>query len=146
MNTNASLLYIKFPLKFNFVGRKQSNRMNINLLGKYISESKMNKSDIAKGAGISRTTLDNALNGADMKVSTLESLSKILGVNSAVFFSDSPITTGDNSPAVINGNASVTLNSEQSNPELIVLREKVNSLETLLAEKERMIQFLMERK
>ena len=37
-------------------------------------------------AEISRTTLDNALNGADIKISTIESLAKVLGVSPSIFF------------------------------------------------------------
>ncbi len=46
----------------------------------------MGKARIAELAKISRTTLDNALNGADIKISTIESLSNVLGVSPSVFF------------------------------------------------------------
>ena len=57
--------------------------------------------------------------------------------------SSSVTTTGDNSPAVINGNGAVTLHADNQVP---ILEERIKHLEALLAEKERMIQFLMERK
>lgn len=60
--------------------------MDFNLLKELIEKSKLNKSQIADMANISRTTLDNALNGADIKVSTIESLSIVLGVSPSVFF------------------------------------------------------------
>lgn len=62
--------------------------MNFNLLNKLVNESKLGKSRIAEIAKISRTTLDNALSGADIKISTLESLAKVLGVSTSVFFCD----------------------------------------------------------
>lgn len=62
--------------------------MNFSLLNKLVSESKLGKVRIAEEAGISRTTLDNALNGADMKISTVESLANVLGVSPSVFFED----------------------------------------------------------
>lgn len=43
--------------------------------------SKLNKSQIADQCGISRTTLDNVLDGADAKISTIESLANVLGFN-----------------------------------------------------------------
>lgn len=46
----------------------------------------MGKAQIAEMAEISRTTLDNALNGADIKISTIESLAKVLGVSPSIFF------------------------------------------------------------
>lgn len=62
--------------------------MNFSLLNSLVNESKLGKSQIAEMASISRTTLDNALNGADIKVSTLESLANVLGVSTSVFFGD----------------------------------------------------------
>ena len=60
--------------------------MDFNLLSSLIEKSKMGKAQIAEMAKISRTTLDNALNGADIKISTIESLSNVLGVSPSVFF------------------------------------------------------------
>ena len=60
--------------------------MDLCLLNSLIEKSKMCKARIAEKAKISRTTLDNALNGADMKISTIESLSNVLGVSPSVFF------------------------------------------------------------
>ena len=62
--------------------------MNFSLLNKLVNESKLGKSQIAEMAKISRTTLDNALNGADIKISTIESLANVLGVSTSVFFND----------------------------------------------------------
>lgn len=60
--------------------------MNIVLLNKLVNECKMSKTQIAEMAEISRTTLDNALNGADIKISTVESLANVLGVSPSIFF------------------------------------------------------------
>lgn len=60
--------------------------MDFRLLNKLVSESKIGKTQIAEMAKISRTTLDNALNGADIKISTIESLAKVLGVSPSIFF------------------------------------------------------------
>lgn len=60
--------------------------MDFNLLNKLVSESKLGKTQVAEQAGISRTTLDNALNGADIKISTIESLANVLGVSPSIFF------------------------------------------------------------
>lgn len=62
--------------------------MNFNLLNKLVSESNLGKSQIAELANMSRTTLDNALNGADVRVSTIETLAKVLGVRASVFFAE----------------------------------------------------------
>lgn len=60
--------------------------MDFNLLNKLVSESKLGKVQIAGEAGMSRTTLDNALSGADIKISTIESLAKVLCVSPSIFF------------------------------------------------------------
>lgn len=50
--------------------------------------SKMNKVQIAEKSGISRTTLDKLLSGADVKVSTVESLAKVLKVPVSCFYEE----------------------------------------------------------
>lgn len=60
--------------------------LNINKLQKLVAESKLNKVDIAKACGFTRVTLDNVLQGADVKISTISSLAKVLGVDVAYLF------------------------------------------------------------
>lgn len=60
--------------------------LNINKLQKLVAESKLNKVDIAKACGFTRVTLDNVLQGADVKISTVSSLAKVLGVEVAYLF------------------------------------------------------------
>ena len=66
----------------------QRKTMNINKLEALISNSKLNKVQIAKESGISRTTLQKVLEGADVKISTLEALARVLNVPLAEFFGD----------------------------------------------------------
>lgn len=62
--------------------------MNVNLLNKLVLTSKMSKIQIAEKCNLSRTTLDNVLAGADAKVSTIETLAKVLGVKTSSLFED----------------------------------------------------------
>lgn len=62
--------------------------MNTNKLKRLVEESLLNKSQIAEKSGLTRVTLDNALQGADVKVSTIEALAKVLGVSAASLFID----------------------------------------------------------
>lgn len=82
--------------------------MNYILLRKLLEDSKLGKARIAEMAGISRTTLDNAINGADIKISTLENLSKVLGICTSVLFNDDT-TCGSsvNVSGTINGGQNV---------------------------------------
>ena len=117
--------------------------MDFRLLNRLISESKLGKAQIAKQANISRTTLDNAISGADIKVSTIEILANVLGVSPKIFFedlhaADSVVkTSGDFSPASFSGD--VTVGAADA-----MLSERVRHLEELLAEKERLIKVLLE--
>lgn len=70
--------------------------MNFSLLNKLVNESKLGKTQIAEQAAISRTTLDNALNGADIKISTIESLAKVLEVCPSIFFGDGMTVSEEN--------------------------------------------------
>ncbi len=62
--------------------------MNIKRLNELLNASKLNKVQIAERCGVSRTTLDNVLAGADAKISTIESLAKVLGVNVGYLFDE----------------------------------------------------------
>lgn len=62
--------------------------MNINKLNELLNSSKLNKVQIAERCGVSRTTLDNVLAGADAKISTIESLAKVLGVSVGYLFDE----------------------------------------------------------
>jgi transcriptional regulator with XRE-family HTH domain len=62
--------------------------MNINKLDNLIKESKLSKSEICSKCGFTRPTLDNALSGADVKISTIISLSKFFKVSIGYFFDE----------------------------------------------------------
>lgn len=77
------------------------------------------------------------------KIDTLEKIAKALNVSVIEFFDEEQKakvhTEGDFSPASDSGNVSVIVGSDA------VLKERVKSLEALVAEKERLIQVLMQR-
>lgn len=62
--------------------------LNINKIKNAIEDSRMTQDEIAKKCGFSRTTLNNLLSGADVKISTIVKLSEVLGIPTAEFFSD----------------------------------------------------------
>ena len=65
--------------------------MNISKLQQMVLDSKLSKVQIAEKCGFTRVTLDNVLQGADVKVSTIENLAKVLGVSPACFFDDADV-------------------------------------------------------
>jgi transcriptional regulator with XRE-family HTH domain len=62
--------------------------MKIDVLQRLVAESGYTKVQIADKCGFTRVTLDNALQGADIKISTVESLARVLGVSPSIFFDD----------------------------------------------------------
>ena len=88
--------------------------MNVQRIVDIITSNKLSKIDIASRMKVSRTTLDNLLNGADVKVSTVENLAEVLGVDVAEFF-----RSDDNATSLSNINK-VDLNDLER--EVIALR------------------------
>jgi transcriptional regulator with XRE-family HTH domain len=88
--------------------------MNVQRIMDIITSNKLSKIDIASRMKVSRTTLDNLLNGADVKVSTVENLAEVLGVDVAEFF-----RSDDNATSLSNINK-VDLNDLER--EVIALR------------------------
>ncbi len=79
--------------------------MNVQRILDIITSNKLSKIDIASKMKVSRTTLDNLLNGADVKVSTIENLAEVLGVSVAEFFESTPkssFNTGNNLSSSLN--------------------------------------------
>ena len=63
--------------------------MNTERLNMLMQSSGLNKSQIAERCGISRATLDNVLAGGDAKMSTAESIARVLGVRVGYLFDES---------------------------------------------------------
>lgn len=102
--------------------------MNIKRLNKSINSSKLNKVQIAERCGISRTTLDNVLAGADAKISTIESLAKVLEINVGYLFNDTD-----------EGILSITSDSE-----LDFYKKEVDRLQTLLNRQKKSTKVIVE--
>ena len=78
--------------------------MNVQRIVDIIVSNKLSKIDIASRMKVSRTTLDNLLNGADVKVSTVENLAEVLGVDVAEFFSSDKKTPSLSNKSVVDMN------------------------------------------
>ena len=129
--------------------------MNYSLLEKSVNRSKLNKNRIAELSGISRTTLDSALKGADIKISTLEKIANVIGIKVSLLFDELPqsesVTITNGSAAAVNVNAPInapiTASSENAETHLLALlaeKDKVlEEKEKMIQEKERLIQILL---
>ena len=96
--------------------------------------------EIASLLGMSRQSLSQALSVKDVKTGLIEDLSKALNVPLSYFYNDS-----SSQNAVANGNKSVAaINSNISSSAEDDLKERVKALESIIAEKERLINVLME--
>lgn len=101
--------------------------MNISRLNDLLNSSKMNKVQIAERCGVSRTTLDNVLSGADAKISTIESLAKVLGVRVGYLF--------DEEQDLIN---------EANSEELSFYKKEIERLQTLLNKQKKSTKVVVE--
>ena len=119
--------------------------MNISKLNQLFKDSKISKVEFAKHCGITRATLDNALQGGDIRVSILEKIASTLNIPVGELFdySDSQDVSlsGDNNQ--VNGHGATGNINNAASAETDLLKERVKSLEALLDEKERTIQILM---
>lgn len=99
--------------------------MNVQRILDIITSNKLSKIDIASRMKVSRTTLDNLLNGADVKVSTIENLADVLGVSVAEFF--------DSTSKVVNvqSDSSISLNLLELEKENIALKAENKLLREL---------------
>lgn len=110
---------------------------------KIIAESKRKEfKSLAKAIGMSEGNLHRCVRENKIQAQDLEKIAKVLKVSVLEFFDEENITSthteGDFSPATVQGNASVIVGDA-------VLKERVHSLETILAEKDERIKELKER-
>lgn len=137
--------------------------MNFSLLEKQVNHSKLGKARIAELSGISRTTLDAAINGADVKVSTLERIANALGVSASIFFAgteETGVTIESGSTAAVNVHSTInapitamssdatklealTAELSHANALLESTRQILSEREQIIKEKERLIQLLL---
>lgn len=113
--------------------------------GKVIKQKliEINKSqkELSELLGITAQSVNAILSAKDVRSGTIEKIAQVLGVPVAFFygegnFKQNAVATGSKSVAAINSNVA-TQDAE-------ILKERVKSLEALVAEKERLINVLME--
>lgn len=120
--------------------------MIVNRLSELFKASGLNKAELAKKCNISRPTVDNALNGGNIQVETLESFAKVFDVPVGYFFDEEP--KSGISMANIRGNNNVLagrdnhLKLDDCNKELEHVRALLAEKDKMLAEKERYIRLL----
>lgn len=96
---------------------------------------------IAERLGITAQSLNSYFKGKDVRSNTIEKIADAIGVDMSFFYPT------DGNKAVANGTGSVAaIQSTVNQGDANVLSERVRGLEELLAEKERLISVLMERK
>lgn len=118
-------------------------RVNIGLaIEQKINELGLSKSEFGRKIGIPQQNVNRILEKPNIDTEKLITISEALGYN---FFAD---YSGDHN-AVANGDGSVAVSGNNNSHvvaggETALLQERIKHLEELLAEKERLIQVLME--
>lgn len=117
--------------------------LNISKIEKAMAEGHFTKAKFCSATGIARTTLDAILNGSDAKISTIETISKVLNVRIGFLFDEEVEvrTAGrdyveqgkiQHSGTEYNGTGSIESD----------LRDQIAILKSQIADKERIIQLL----
>ena len=90
--------------------------MNINRIREAIEVSKISKSELSKLTKVSRTTIENLLAGADVKVSTIENLAYVLKLPVGYFFDDNIVNiTASGAQSIATNSGDVTYNGQTDN-------------------------------
>lgn len=135
-----SKVYDIFRKDAYFTIQHKGKYMNIIKLQQLIKDSGKSKVEIAKLSGITRVTLDNALQGGDIRISIVEALAKTLKVKVGYLFDEDE--TENNTATANNGSIAFAGNNNYGNIGCRsdeMLQERIKHLEDLLAEKERLI-------
>lgn len=123
--------------------------MNVSIITKAVEESRLQKKEIAEQSGITRVTLDNLLKGGDVKVSTLEAVAKVLGIEAYTLFIPADNNSqSDNGSVALAGSTntgSITAHGDSGKlkEKCALLERIIKEKETIIQEKERLIQLLL---
>ena len=110
------------------------------VLKQKLMELNKTQKELSELLGITAQSVSAIFSAKDVRSGTIEKIAHVLNVPVGFFFGGN---TGNN--AFVNGDKSVAaINSNISSASEEVLRERVKSLETLVTEKERLINVLME--
>lgn len=106
--------------------------MNIKRIKEKIEASKISKSDISKLTKVSRTTIENLLSGADVKVSTIENLANVLNVPVGYFFDDGNFIqiSANGAQSIATNSGDVTITSENANNCAVKPRNTLGGINT----------------
>lgn len=119
--------------------------MNISLLQKYLEDNKLAKVDIILKSGVSKGTLDNLLQGKDVKVSTVESVCRVIGLNPSFLFDDNAANSVVNSPhAIAAGHDAQLIHNEASIHEAELLQKLCDEKDERIKELKEIITMLKE--
>lgn len=116
-------------------------------LKEFLFKKKVSQSEVARQLKISQQSFNQMLSSADVKTSLLERIAKVLNVTISSIYGEK------SSDAVANGDACARspapavahhITTNATNAGDAVLQQKVEALEALLAEKERLITVLLD--
>lgn len=106
-----------------------------------IAEINVTQLELAGRLGTTPQSLSSILHAKDVRSGTIEKIAQVLDVPVSFFYGE-----GSFQKAVASGNKSVAaINSNISSRESEILKERIKSLEALVAEKERLINVLMKK-
>jgi len=99
-----------------------------------------NFADLAKYLNVSEKDLDNSVSNNSIEIRTLELISKELRIPLYSFFRDHDYTIDTSKEQYYNVN--IWLNEEEMKKEMAAMKEQINTLKMLVAEKDMLIKAL----
>lgn len=119
--------------------------MNLQTIKNYCEKREGGVKQLAKDIGMSEPNLHRCIRLNQIQAGDLERIAQALNVNIGVFFDASaPNNVSTDGNVAIGSHNSVGNVTTHAGGDTAVLEERVKSLEALLAEKERLINVLME--
>lgn len=113
------------------------------ILKKKLLEINKSQKELAGLLGITAQSVNAILSAKDVRSGTIEKIAQVLGVSVSFFYGEDSVKQN----AIANGSKSIAaINSNVGTQGVEVLKERVKSLEALVAEKERLISVLMDKK
>lgn len=119
--------------------------MNLEVIKKFSEKREGGLKKLALDIGMSEQNLHRCIRNNKIQAADLEKIAILLKVDVRIFFDESGAAIADNGAVAVAGGATahhITTNATTASD--VMLQQKVDALEALLAEKERLITVLLD--
>lgn len=119
--------------------------MNLEVIKKFSEKREGGLKKLALDIGMSEQNLHRCIRNNKIQAADLEKIAILLKVDVRIFFDESAAAIADNGSVAVAGGATAHhITTNATNAGDVMLQQKVEALEALLAEKERLITVLLD--